>query len=392
MTEFARDHVKNDGQRHAVPAVLHWLPGLFLLAVLGAGALLALTSPGARTLPRDQNVRAGEWTAAYEKGLDAGVPWRRPALDLWGGVGYRLFGEAQPGAVVGRDGWLYTSEEFETAPTDAREVRDKLRYVDQVRRELARDGARLVVALIPAKARLYSSHLGGARVPASKTPEYETFRRGLEAEGIVAPDLYAALRRAAAGGSPNLFFRTDTHWTPDGAGVAARTVATRVRSLGLELPAGEFRGARAAPALYPGDLLRYLPGVERAPSTSDWVRARSTERVGSGGGLLGDEGIAVTLVGTSYSAASSANVWDFAGQLQQALGTEVLNVADQGRGPFLPMRDYLRSPERTSTPPRVVIWEIPERYLRVNYPELDSAGATPHARETPGTPPAQGAT
>lgn len=391
MTEFARDYVKNDGQGHAVPGVLHWLPGLFFLAMLGAGALLALTSPGARTVPPDQNVTTGGWTAAYEKGLDAGVPWRRPALDLWGGVGYRLFGEARPGAVVGRDGWLYTSEEFETAPTDARELRDKLRYVDQVRRELARGGAQLVVALIPAKARLYSSHLGGVRVPASKTPEYETFRRGLEAEGVIAPDLYAALRGVRDG--PTLFFRTDTHWTPDGAGVAARAVASRVRALGLELPAGDFRAARAAPAIYPGDLLRYLPGVDRPPSASDWVRARSTERVDSGGsGLLGDEGIAVTLVGTSYSAPSSANVWDFAGQLQQALGTEVLNAADQGRGPFLPMRDYLQSPERTSNPPRVVIWEIPERYLRVNYPELDSAGAAPHARETPGTPPSQGAT
>ncbi|WP_019587312.1 alginate O-acetyltransferase [Deinococcus apachensis] len=387
MTEFARDYVKNDGQGHAVPGVLHWLPGLFLLAVLGVGALLTLTSPGARTVPQDQNVTTGQWTAAYEKGLDADVPWRRPALDLWGGAQYRLFGEARPGAVVGRDGWLYTSEEFETAPADARELRDKLRYVGEVRRDLARDGARLVVALVPSKARLYSSHLGGVRVPAAKATQYETFRRGLEAEGIIAPDLYAALRWAKTGDGPNLFFRTDTHWTPDGAGVAARAVASQVRALGLEFPAGDFRAARAAPAIYPGDLLRYLPGAERAPSTSDWVRARSTERVSGGGGLLGDEGIAVTLVGTSYSAASSANVWDFAGQLQQALGTEVLNVADQGRGPFLPMRDYLRSPERTSSPPQVVIWEIPERYLRVDYPGLDNAGAASHARETPGTPP-----
>ena len=83
---------------------------------------------------------------------------------------------------------------------------------------------------------------------------------------------------------------------------------------------------------------------------------------------MGEDTLAVTLVGTSYSAKSKSNVWHFDDALAQALGTEVLNAAQEGKGPILPMREYLKSQDRQDNPPQVVIWEIPERFLRVAYP------------------------
>ena len=70
----------------------------------------------------------------------------------------------------------------------------------------------------------------------------------------------------------------------------------------------------------------------------------------------------MALVGTSYSAGEA---WDFAGALREALGADVLQAAQEGEGPFEPMSDYLEDDAFLQTPPRLVVWEIPERYLPV---------------------------
>ena len=73
----------------------------------------------------------------------------------------------------------------------------------------------------------------------------------------------------------------------------------------------------------------------------------------------------MALVGTSYSAAGE---WDFDGALKAALGADVLKVAEEGHGPFVPMQRYIDSPAVDDPRPHVVIWEIPERYLCVPTP------------------------
>ena len=59
--------------------------------------------------------------AAYLNGLAASqidalyksvLPHRSVSIDVMGALRYLAFKEGQPGVVVGRDGWLFTSEEF----------------------------------------------------------------------------------------------------------------------------------------------------------------------------------------------------------------------------------------------------------------------------------------
>ncbi|CAM3709225.1 alginate O-acetyltransferase AlgX-related protein [Deinococcus frigens] len=367
MTEFAQDTVKPNANNLAAPRILHWLPAAFLLSVVAAGAVATLTSPGFREGQPDKTVINGEWMLAWEKNLDGQVPWRTPSVDLWGGLNYRLFSEARDGALVGADGWLFTDEEFQTAKTDTAELQRKVAYVKQVRDELTQDGAKLVVALIPAKVRVYPEELGRARVPGSHARLYADFRGQLEAAGILTPDLDAALKADKTRG--NLFFRTDTHWTPLGAQVTVQAVAGVVKRLGLNLPRAEYATQQKAEVSRSGDLLRYVPVPRGTGPAPDRVRETVYTRTdGGGGGLLGDERIAVTLVGTSYSTDGKANVWHFDDALAAALGTEVLNAAQQGKGPIVPMREYLNSPDRKDNPPQVVVWEIPERFLRVGDP------------------------
>ena len=361
--------IKGNLDNPAVPKLLRWLPTAFLLSVIGLGAVGTLLTPEARRWPAGP-LLTGEAQAEYEKqNLDAHVPWRGPSVDLWGGLNYRLFGEARDGALIGKNGWLFSSEEFQTGKNDAQEIRNKLAYIGQVRDELAQGGSKLVVALIPAKARIYADQTG-AKVPAQWQPVYQEFRRGLEKAGIAAPDLEAALS-AARKPSHEVFLHTDTHWTPFGAVIAAQTLAPVIRAMQPDLPPASYSTGAKPAAQLRGDLLRFIPVPAGQGPKPDTVQEPEYTRSDSGGGLLGDEPLAVTLVGTSYSAPSKENVWHFAGALGRALNTEVLNAAQEGRGPILPMRDYLSSKERRDNPPKVVVWEIPERFLRVEYPNTD---------------------
>ena len=94
-------------------------------------------------------------------------------------------------------------------------------------------------------------------------------------------------------------------------------------------------------------------------SVQPW-RAEAPAQAVSADDLFGDSQIPIVLVGTSYS----ANVeWGFAEALKTALGSDVLNVAEEGLGPVAPMRAYLASDGFRDQPPTTVIWEFPIRYL-----------------------------
>ena len=78
------------------------------------------------------------------------------------------------------------------------------------------------------------------------------------------------------------------------------------------------------------------------------------------GDIFGAAAADIVLIGTSYSANSD---WGFADALMLALGRDVLSMAEQGKGPLQPMQDYLNSAGFKDAPPKVVIWEIPVRFL-----------------------------
>ena len=68
----------------------------------------------------------------------------------------------------------------------------------------------------------------------------------------------------------------------------------------------------------------------------------------------------IALVGTSYSA---ARIWSFESQLKGALGADIVNYAQEGHGPFVPMRSFMDKLQAGDVTVKAVIWEIPVRYL-----------------------------
>jgi alginate O-acetyltransferase complex protein AlgJ len=350
---------------------------VFLLVLASGVALSAAAFARMERVPVG-SIRRGEWTSRFEGAFDRALPLYEPALHLWTAIRYSLFSEGGSGLVVGSDDWLFTAEELETYPRDAERVGEAIAYVAAVGRALAERDAALAVVLLPAKARIYEDKLPGSGLPQIVEDRYDRAVTALHGEldsgpqSVIVVDARAALRRARSTGT-EVFLRTDTHWTPEGAATVAGAVADEVFGL-LErrrVPRTRFERVAAGSVAHRGDLLRFLPlgPFDRAlgPAPERLTRYETTTAAtdSASGGLFDDPSIPVTLVGTSYSA---DELWGFRGALAEAIEADVLTVAAEGEGPFEPMLEYLRGETITDQPPELVIWEIPERYLAAGLP------------------------
>ncbi len=340
-------------------------PAFFMLGFLLLGSVWIWAFRTPTPLPQDKTFLTGQWASSFEKGFDTSLPLRNSGIAAWTALEFVAFGDAKVGALVGANDWLFTNEEFKFYPNEKTETQDKLERIVALNRRLKRQNITLLVALLPAKARAVAQHLGRYVLPSYTQNRYSSFRDSLLQAGILAPDLSRVLTRTAQ--DPELFLRTDTHWRPAGAKKVAFVLAQRVKTLPLELPIQHFASQKGQSQSHSGDLLKYVPlGIwAKFGPAPDTLETWKTEQVtspnaGSSGDLLGDSSVSVALVGTSYSANPK---WNFAGFLQEALQTEVLNVALEGKGPMIPMTDYLENAAFKESPPKLIIWEIPERFL-----------------------------
>jgi alginate O-acetyltransferase complex protein AlgJ len=345
-------------------------PALFLVLLLALG-LWSLQAFVGFSVPPQARVFDGKWAHAVESRYDEQFPLKRFGTNVWAALDYKLFNEGRPGVVLGRHDWLFSDEEFKLDAGSAKNIDDNLRLIAGVRQYLARQDIPLVLAIVPAKARLYRQYLGERRPASVHDTLYQRFHRAANDIGIAAPDLLASLTQEVESGAGKdlLFLRTDTHWTPQGADIVARSIARVVHQRGLlEVEKQVFVTDTAPAEHFSGDLLRFLP---LDPLFATWLpppddlqrrstRSAAESEATSDDALFADVRIPVVLVGTSYS----ANVdWNFAGALRQALGSDLVNYADSGQGPLPPMLHFLQSTEFTNAPPQLVIWEFPERYL-----------------------------
>lgn len=370
--------------------------GFAMLLLLGVGLVLSFLNPVFPPDPSDSRrygtVLSGDWMNAYQQEYELESPVRDLGLEFWGSLRFGLFREGLPGVVVGERGMLFTAEEFTALPTaraEAERAREVAEFVAAVETRLAELGVELVVVPLPAKARLYRQYLGRYGFPPEAEERYSAFLATLASAGVDHLGLMPVLAEDSAHGqeessseSPidppvdavSHFLRTDTHWTPAGAEAAAAAVAEYVKAAGYlqQVPTQEFTVEFGELQTYEGDLLNFIPlGPFRGQLQPAPDRIQSFELQAGpapGLGLFDTAAVPVVLVGTSYSAGAA---WGFDAFLQVELQAEVLNLAEEGRGPFPPMVAYLGSDTLREAPPQLVIWEIPERYLPyAELPEL----------------------
>lgn len=355
----------NVSQAPSRPSVV----ALFFVLFLTAGFVMSLISVANTRLPENQSLLTGKWAQAFESEFDEALPTRQVSINTWSAIEYGLFKNGRDGVLVGSEGWLFSREEFAHYPEGQRAIDDKLELAKRAQDILANQGANFMVVLVPAKARIYPEYLGRYTYPSYQHTLYEDFARALDEAQVPHINLLEGFADAKA--QEDVFLKTDTHWTPYGAEMSAQEIARIVKKQNLlpSMGSSQFETTVTEIENHEGDLLNFIPLghlQETIGPAFDKLERRTTEQVSAteGGGLFGDVNIPVTLVGTSYSANPR---WNFEGAIKESLGADVLNLADEGAGPVVPLENYLAGSELGTSPPELVIWELPERFLPVSY-------------------------
>ncbi len=349
-------------------------PALFFLVVLGVFAVFSVSAffvPSLSSSSSDfktvwDRALTGRAAAAFEKDFTKDLPLRDAMKDAWGRLDFDLFQEGRSGVVIGRDGWLFSKEETGCERGWEQRLSHHLDMIAAVARQVEAQKTRLILVPVPAKARIYADKLIEADdFSACRRNVYDWMMRTALAENIAVADPLAAYREIRVGDKDPLFLRTDTHWTPAGAKVAAQTVAQAASVFPSAWARVKFKTQGGESRDYKGDLLRYLPGVGEDFIAPDRLQRFETMPVlsrqpQSEADLFVETKADIVLVGTSYSANPD---WNFEGALKEAMSADILNVSDEGKGPFIVMEKYLQSESWQDAPPKLIVWEIPERYL-----------------------------
>jgi alginate O-acetyltransferase complex protein AlgJ len=353
------------------------LQGCAMIAILAIGfglGVATLASPGPhRRLLEALTPKAffgGQTAAAVNYAMAHDLPIG-DALSTAGGIlRWRLFDSGGPQVTVGCGDWLFLTEELRPWPGSQAAMQARADAVHTVAAGLAAKGIALQVVLVPDKRRVEAEGACGVPYSEQSRGRYAAFNAMLI--GLPVVDLLQTF----TGIRTPVYYRTDTHWNQDGAAIAAAATAAATEApIGRDRP---FHTEFGPQAKRPGDLLRLmsldhvpdlalplrpLPDIESPATTTETNPPADT------GGLLDDAPVPeIVLIGSSYSV--NAN---FLGALEEALSAPVGQFAQAGGAFWGSARDYFRSPAFRETPPKLVIWEIPERV--VNQPITDEEAA-----------------
>lgn len=308
---------------------------VFLVAVMavGAGAIFIRSAPSIGDV-------------GFEKKIDEDFILKDISVNFWKYLSFKVFGEGVKGVLIGNDGWLFTDEEFSQPEGYLENIKNNQDYILSVQKELS--DIRLLIVPIPAKSRVYEDKLGRYKIPDYRRNIYAEFIEFLNENNIGNVNLLSVYEGHK---DQELYYKTDTHWTPAGAALTAQNILKPISNIKFKIKEKEV-------VYFTGDLVKYT-------SENGFLQERYTDYDIIGGNnddLFGDQYFPVVLIGTSYSADKR---WNFEGALKAYLRADILNLADEGLGPFQVMDNYLKGTYLSAQKPKLIIWEIPERYLPV---------------------------
>ena len=352
-----------------------WVFAAFLLASFASAVWLLLSGKVellAPNLTRDA-ILHGEVTHKIAKQLSmAAVPER--AADLERAASWLTFHDTGARVRPGCEGWLFLTDEMRINRHAQDNADAKAAAILDTQQRLAKRGIALLVAVVPDKSRIASAQLCDLRRPAQLQNRAVEWVEALNKAGVKAIDLAPTLQPLGA----EAFLRTDTHWSEIGASAAAKAIAQQVQAMGISAtPHTEYDLTVQSPARRPGDLVR-LAGLDWLPLTSQpapetvtssQINAKKVDTQSDANSLddlFGDTNLpSVALVGTSFSRNSN-----FLGFLEKALGAPVTDFSKDGGEFSGGANNYFKNLAFKDTPPKLLIWEIPERDIQTPYSEV----------------------
>lgn len=310
------------------------------------------------------------------KQLKRGCDFKKAALgftliSLFGVNSSIWAGEDPPVGILGKDQWLFYRYEV-SEPSDEEATLQTIDLIQRFSKILQSNGVTLAVAMVPIKMRVYAEHLpDDIKLNPFMANNYARMTSALSQHGVHVLDLNTPFLTSSLRNSTTpLFYRLDTHWSLTGAMVAAEAVKTGIetnpalRQLVSSLPPKEYNiayGKRKIPSAG-RDLIAQLPRNSIKFDYEQVTPISITAKQPSASGLtdaIVPPGIA--LLGSSYS-----KDWTgFPDGLRYMLQRDVLSMgvgADQGS--WVGMEAYLRDDGFQLNPPKLLIWEMPERDMR----------------------------
>lgn len=180
---------------------------------------------------------------------------RQPMVTAWARLNALLGTSAEEQVILGRDGWLFytpTLEDFSGARLTDAELEQIARRLAALQAEAEAKGARFLFTVAPNKNSLYGAHMPAWTRDGHDGADIVRLRPLLERYGVHYADLFAL----------NMpYYRTDSHWTAEGAAMAADALLTALDRESA-FAAADF----AESGLHRGDLYEMLypalPGEE----------------------------------------------------------------------------------------------------------------------------------
>jgi alginate O-acetyltransferase complex protein AlgJ len=349
-----------------------------LLAILVVGLVSSLYALAFKhsELPADAlsaaSLADGKTTSAVAHFLQQANPLEDPLVTFDRVTSYLAIGDLGARVRRGCGNWLFLTDELVLHPDRIANAAKHVQIVEQVAAFLKSRNIGLVVAPVPDKSRVEASQLCGVDRPAAIAGRLADFEASLAQSGINVVDLLRPMN--AAGGE--LYYRTDTHWNERGTRTAADAIAAALRQAKLApTQKAEFKISTDSSQERVGDLIR-LAGLDGVPYPfrprgDQEAATQIQESAAQGVGLL-DETPApeLAVIGTSFSRRA-----DFVPFLSLALTAPVENEAEDGGGVTAAAIAYFAKPEFAKSPPRAIVWEIPERMIEEDVPESDDQWA-----------------
>jgi hypothetical protein len=358
------------------------MTALFLAVILAPGLIQTVSELRDGEPPRALDVFLQPPTArnlhAYEQSLEETslvIHRLRPWVQYFQ---WRFLGDAGEKAVLGRHGWLFYRPSVRYVierPTGApgSDAADPLPAIRSFRDQLRAQGIRLLVVPVPSKESVYPGMLA-RQAEGAGVIVCEPTRRLLDQLAQCAiehVDLFEVFRRVRQRESRSdpgrLYLAQDSHWSPEGARVAAGAVARHVLLAGT-VPRGDpIYVERPVTVRRHGDLVEMLqvPQIERAlePEVlaclqvvqSD-TRTPYRDRPDAEVLILGDSFLRI------YER-DEPGAAGFIAHLARELGQPLAAIVNDGGASTL-VRQELAHRRALLRNKRLVIWEFAEREIR----------------------------
>jgi hypothetical protein len=335
--------------------------------------------------PQEQGVAAfdifREWPTelslrAYEKKLESANWAARFSRSCLQFLHFRFLKDGGEKVVVGTSGWyfykpglnyLLARPETGVSPNN---TNDPVAAIVHFRDQLAAHGIHLLLVPVPNKESVYPDRVS-ARAEKLKgvlAPRTQLLFEKLRDAKVEVVDLFKEFRsaREQTGSRPEepLYLAQDTHWSPSGVALAAKSVAHHLVKLGWIEPGNDEYVERNAPVQRRGDILHMMqtPSIESAVAPEkvaavQVVRSQTTR-------LYNDEAKAEILVlGDSFMRIyqqDEPNAAGFIAHLAKELKRPMMSLVNDGGGATL-VREELCARPLFLMNKKVVVWEFVER-------------------------------